>query len=52
MEKAKTIQKILAIVFLTILTNVIFAQNLEPQNKDIKIFFDDSAARYVLENPE
>ena len=52
MEKAKTIQIILAIAFITSLTNVIFAQNLEPQNKDIKIFFDDSAARYVLENPE
>ena len=52
MEKANTIQKFLTIAFITSLTNVILAQNLEQQNKDIKIFFDDSAARYVLENPE
>jgi hypothetical protein len=52
MGKANTIQKFLTIAFITSLTNVILAQNLEQQNKDIKIFFDDSAARYVLENPE
>ena len=52
MEKSNTILKILVIAFIISLTNIIIGQNLEPQEKDIKIFFDDSAARYVLENPE
>ena len=52
MGKANTLKKILALAFITSLTNIILAQNLEHQNSDIKIFFDDSAARYVLENPE
>jgi len=52
MGKVNSIQKILVIAFITSLTNIIIGQNFEQDNKDIKIFFDDSAARYVLENPE
>ncbi len=52
MEKSNTILKIFILAFIVSLTNIIFAQNSEHQNNDIKIFFDDSAARYVLENPE
>ena len=52
MEKSNTILKILVIAFIISLTNISIAQNSKPQEKDIKIFFDDSAARYVLENPE
>ena len=45
------IRTILTIFCLTFILTGVFAQNIEQKEQDIKIVFNDSAARYVLENP-
>lgn len=42
---------IIIILFITIVCNDIYPQLNDQRKQDIKIFIDDSAARYILENP-
>lgn len=43
---------ILTIFFLIYILSEVFAQNIEQNDGRVKIYFDDSAARFVLKNPE
>jgi hypothetical protein len=51
MKKTLLIRTILTMLCLSFILSVTLAQNIEQKEQNIKIVFNDSAARYVLENP-